>query len=63
MGDNDTPHAGFSYWCTKVKGSNRYKDPIFLANGKRTQHKGHTTDIVGDYGLEFIDRNKDNPFC
>ena len=63
MGDNDTPHAGFSYWCTKVKGSNRYKDPIFLANGKRTQHNGHTTDIVGDYGLEFIDRNKDNPFC
>ena len=63
MGDNDTPHAGFTYWCTKAQGGGGYKDPVFLANGKRTQIRGYTTDTVGDYGLEFIDQNKDNPFC
>jgi arylsulfatase A-like enzyme len=62
MGDDETPHAGFSYWCTIPGGGSRYRDPEFIKNGQRVQMKGFKTDLVTDSALEFIDRSKDGPF-
>ena len=62
MGDDENPHAGFTYWCTIPGGGGRYRDPEFIRNGARVQTKGYKTDLLTDYALEFIDQNKDRPF-
>jgi arylsulfatase A-like enzyme len=63
MGDDGTPQAGFSYWCTKAQDGGGYKDPTLLKNGSRVKINGFLTDALTDAGLEFIDANKDRPFA
>ena len=63
----DTPgHFGFdeyALWHLKNKGS-RYKDPLIEINGKpfESPKDAYGPDIVSDYALDFISRNKDKPF-
>jgi len=62
MGDDENPHAGFTYWCTIPGGGGTFRDPEFVKNGTRVKTKGFKTDLLTDYALEFIDQNKDRPF-
>lgn len=62
MGDDENPHAGFSYWCTIPGGGSTYRDPEFIQNGARVKTKGFKTDLVTDFALEFIHANRDRPF-
>jgi arylsulfatase A-like enzyme len=62
MGDDDNPHAGFTYWCTQAENGGGYKDPVLVKNGSRVKINGFLTDALADAGLEFIDANKGRPF-
>jgi arylsulfatase A-like enzyme len=62
MGDDENPHAGFSYWSTIPGGGSRYRDPEFIRNGARVKTAGFKTDLVAGFALEFIDANKERPF-
>ncbi len=62
MGDDGTPQAGFSYWCTDAEKGGGYRNPTFFKNGKTIKVDGFSEDAFTDAGLEFIDANKDRPF-
>ena len=54
--------TGFDRWIV-LPGQGAYWDPAFLVPGHRLTIKGHTTDIIGDLGVEFLEtRPKDKPF-
>jgi arylsulfatase A-like enzyme len=63
MGDDDNPHAGFTYWCTQAQKGGGYKDPTLVKNGSNVKINGFLTDALVDAGIEFIDMNKSRPFC
>ena len=63
-----TEPAGFDYFCV-LHGQGDYHDPIFRRNGQDwngegTVHRGHSTDIITDLTLEWLEalRRKDKPF-
>jgi arylsulfatase A-like enzyme len=62
LGNDDRAHAGFDYWASIPGGGGSFKDASFFKNGARTATKGFKDDFVADYGMEFIDANKDRPF-
>lgn len=41
---------------------NPYQDPRLWANNKQRQYQGYCTDIFTDAAIEFIERNRDEPF-
>jgi len=41
---------------------NRYFDPILLKNGKDIESSGYCTDIFFDAAIEFVQKNRDQPF-
>ena len=63
LGRDAQAQAGFSYWACVPGGASVYKDAVFYKNGKRVPTKGFKEDFVADYGIEFIETNKDRPFC
>ncbi len=63
MGHDDKAHAGFSYWATVPGGASRFKDVTFVKNGTQVPTKGFKEDRLGDNAIEFIDQNKERPFC
>jgi arylsulfatase A len=69
--DNSRPHDfGFdeySLWqLTLPKNNNkeRYSNPLIEQNGNvlKTNASNYGPDLVSDYAIDFIKRNKDNPF-
>lgn len=63
LGDNLTPAPGFSFWVTKPDGSTQefYDQPI-IENGKIAKVAEYTTDYFTRRGVEFIEKNKNQPF-
>jgi arylsulfatase A len=58
--------AGFDehcLWQVKERGS-RYKDPVVVQNGKNINglEGRYGPDVFTDYAIDFIERNKENPF-
>jgi arylsulfatase A-like enzyme len=62
MGDDTRAQHGFTYWHTVPGGSGTYRDPEFYTNGSRHKLFGFKTDLVADGAIEFLDRNRNNPF-
>jgi arylsulfatase A-like enzyme len=64
MGDDHLAQAGFSYWATVPGGGGPYQDVEFVVNGEKVQTRGFKTDRVGDFALEFLERQRgsDQPF-
>lgn len=62
MGDEETPQAGFSYWCTRAEKGGGYRNPTIFKNGRRVKIDGFSEDAFTDAGLEFIDANRNRPF-
>ena len=61
MGNDDTPRPGFDRWVS-FKGQGTYFDPDINEDGKAVKPSGYITDILTDYGVEFIKRRHDKPF-
>ena len=59
LGDNLTPHDGFSYWATMVRGStsNMYEDPVIL-NGEVVKAPEYMTNLGTNHAVHFIEKNK-----
>ena len=54
--------TGFDRWIV-LPGQGAYWNPVFLVPEGRLTVEGHTTDIIGDLGVEFLDtRPQDRPF-
>ncbi|MHC4556040.1 MAG: sulfatase family protein [Planctomycetota bacterium] len=66
--------VGLDYWSI-LPGQGRYQDPEFIEmgdesssgwvdDGKRTEYKGHSSDVIADKALDYLKnkRPKDKPF-
>lgn len=54
--------TGFDRWIV-LPGQGKYWNPAMLVPGRKLTIQGHTTDITGDLGVEWIEtRPKDKPF-
>lgn len=63
MGEqSDEKRPGFDYWITH-KGQGDYFDTEFNVNGTRQVKKGYYTHRVTDMAVEWLRRERDNPFC
>ncbi len=64
---NDRPqHFGFDEYClwNFMESGNRYANPVLHQNGKQLTglEDAYGPDVVSDYALDFIKRNKERPF-
>jgi len=50
---------GFDYWEV-LPGQGRYTNPQFVTAEGKTQYEGHSTDIVTDRALNWLDNGKDD---
>lgn len=59
-------HFGFDEYClwNFIESGNRYANPVLHQNGKQLSglENAYGPDVVSDYALEFIKRNKDGSF-
>ena len=66
--------VGFDYFSV-LPGQGDYHDPVFIkkgdehpngyiTQGKRTEYKGHSSDVIADQALDYLinKREKDKPF-
>jgi N-acetylglucosamine-6-sulfatase len=61
MGNDDTRRPGWTRWVA-MKGQGEAIDAKLNVDGKRQQTKGHVTDVLNDYALEFVRESGDKPF-
>ncbi len=61
LGDFDDPRPGWSYWCS-FRGQGRYDKNILNINGERILKVGYVSDVLTDYAIDFIQRERDAPF-
>lgn len=62
MGFDDTRRPGFDHWIS-FKGQGQFIDPVVNENGHRKQMDGYLTDLITQWGVEFLARSFDRPFC
>jgi len=60
-GSSDAPRPGFHRWVS-FRGQGSYFDPLFNVDGEHVKRKGYTADLITEYSLDFVKRNKDKPF-
>ncbi|MBT1710091.1 sulfatase [Fulvivirgaceae bacterium PWU5] len=53
--------TGFDYWNI-LPDQGHYYNPAFINMGKDTTYTGYVTDVTTDLALDWIERNRDNPF-
>ena len=53
---------GFDYWDI-LPDQGHYYNPQFIRMGKDTVYNGYVTDVITDLSLNWIEKNKDQPFC
>jgi len=61
MGVDDTPRPGFDYWYS-LQGQGYHFDPDVNENGERKKVEGYTTDVFGERAVEFVRKDRDQPF-
>jgi N-acetylglucosamine-6-sulfatase len=61
MGVDDTRRPGFDYWIG-FKGQGEYFDPEINDNGANRKVAGYMTDILTDFAVEFVSRERESPF-
>lgn len=54
--------VGFDTWEV-LPDQGDYIDPKFITPAGEVTHKGYVTDIITDLALDWLDDNKDEPFC
>lgn len=55
------PRAGFDYWLS-FDGQGIYTNPLLNENGRDVQKEGYMTDILTDYAVSWLKKDRDNPF-
>ncbi len=60
-GSSDEPRPGFDRWVS-FRGQGVYYNPTFNIDGERVKREGYVTDLITDYSVDFIKKNKDKPF-
>lgn len=58
---NAAPKPGFDRWVSFI-GQGKYLDPFINVDGERLQVTGHMTEILTNYALEFLNRDRPRPF-
>jgi N-acetylglucosamine-6-sulfatase len=61
MGNDNTRRPGFDFWVC-LKGQGKVQDPLLNVNGQEKQVTGYVTDILTDFSLEFINKDRTKPF-
>jgi N-acetylglucosamine-6-sulfatase len=61
MGNDDSPRKGFDRWVS-LKGQGEANDPNLNIDGERTQVKGYVTDVLTNFALRFIRKERTSPF-
>lgn len=55
--------TGFDHWNV-LPGQGLYHDPVMIENGRTNKLKGYTSDLIGDFSLEWLKkRDAGKPFC
>lgn len=54
--------TGFDYWNI-LPDQGHYYNPGFSKMGKDTVYRGYVTDVITDLSLQWIEENKEQPFC
>lgn len=54
--------TGFDYWNI-LPDQGHYYNPAFIKMGKDTTYKGYVSDIITDLSLNWMEQNKQSPFC
>jgi arylsulfatase A-like enzyme len=62
MRRGDHPRPGFDYWLS-FRGQGVYTDPVLNENGNVVKATGYTTDILTDYAINFINKERESPYC
>lgn len=60
--DHDEPRPGFDHWVS-FRGQGTYFDPTLNTNGSRVEVKGYTTDILASEAVDWLRRERAEPFC
>lgn len=60
-GESDSPRPGFNHWIS-FKGQGIYNNPQLNIDGKPVKREGYITDLLTDYAVDFIQRDRQNPF-
>ncbi len=61
MGNDDTARPGFDHWVA-LKGQGEAIDPNLNVDGERITVDGYVTDILTDYALKFVNKERSSPF-
>jgi len=62
MSPDAGPRPGFDYWLS-FAGQGDYVDPKLNENGRNFRKKGYMTDILTEYAVNFLKRDRSKPFC
>jgi len=63
LGENLTPHQGFTSWITMVHGhTSEFYDMPIIENGKVRREPEYATDLWSERAVRFIRTNRDRPF-
>lgn len=54
----DDPQPGFDRWVS-FRGQGVYNDPTLNFDGERRQVKGYITDLLTDYAIDWVDKERD----
>lgn len=54
--------TGFDYWNILPDQGNYYS-PKFIKMGKDTVYNGYVTDLITDLSIDWVEKNKETPFC
>jgi N-acetylglucosamine-6-sulfatase len=62
MGTDPSPRPGFDHWVS-FRGQGLYIDPPLNVDGKDIKPTGYMTDLLSDYAVGFIEKQRSKPFC
>jgi len=55
--------TGFDHWNV-LPGQGLYHDPVMIENGRTNKLKGYTSDLIGDFSLDWLkQRDTNRAFC
>lgn len=62
MQPDPSPRPGFDYWLS-FRGQGQHLDPDLNEDGEDFKAEGYMTDILTDYAVRWLERDRDRPFC
>lgn len=56
------PRPGFDYWLSFM-GQGLYVNPPLNENGREFEAEGYMTDLLTDYAVKWLEKEREKPFC